>query len=357
MLDRYELPNRNGWAAEFWSPIAAAEHLATREGVALFDMSPLPKFEASGPGALAFLQRLTTNHLDKPVGSVTYTLLLDDYGGIKSDITVVRLASDRFQLGGNGLLDLAWLRRKQPADGSVQVRDVTATLSCVGLWGPRARDVIRRVSSADFGNDAFPYFSARQIEIGEVPVTALRVSYVGELGWELYVPVEYGARVWELLWEAGQADGIIAAGRAAFDTLRIEKGYRLWGVDMHTEYDPYEAGLGWAVKFKKGDFVGRDALMAKREKGPTRVLSCMKLAEPGAVVMGKEPIWAGGDVVGYVTSAGYGFSIGCGIAYGYLPAADAREGTSVEIEYFDHCLKAMVSGDPLFDPEGRRLRL
>jgi glycine cleavage system aminomethyltransferase T/glycine/D-amino acid oxidase-like deaminating enzyme len=356
LLGRVELPERSGWTAEFWSPIAGAEHLATRERVALFDMSPLPKFEVSGPGALSFLQRLTTNQLDKPVGSVVYTLMLDDAGGIRSDVTVVRLGSDRFRLGGNGLLDLAWLRRNQPTDGPVQIRDTTAALSCVGLWGPKARDVIWRASSADFGNDAFPYFSARQIEVGEVPVTALRVSYVGELGWELYAPVEYGARVWELLWEAGQAEGIIAAGRAAFDTLRIEKGYRLWGVDMHTEYDPYEAGLGWAVKLKKGDFVGRDALLAKREQGQARVLSCMTLTEPGAVVMGKEPIWAGGEVVGYVTSAGYGFSTGSGIAFGYLPAAVAWVGTPVEIEYFNRCLKAVVALDPLFDPDGRRLR-
>jgi glycine cleavage system aminomethyltransferase T/glycine/D-amino acid oxidase-like deaminating enzyme len=318
LLERFDLPTCSGWEAEFWSPVAGAEHLATRNGVALFDMSALPKIDVTGPGALGLLQRLTTNQLDKPVGSVTYTLILDKTGGIKSDVTVVRLAKDRFQLGANGLLDLAWLRRNRPDDGSVEVRDVTGALACIGLWGPKARDVIRRVSGADFGNVAFPYFSARTIEIGEVPVTALRVSYVGELGWELYVPVEFGARVWDLLWDAGQSEGIIAAGRAAFDTLRIEKGYRLWGVDMHTEYDPYEAGLGWAVKLEKGDFVGRDALLERKDRGPARILSCIRLADPGVVVMGKEPIWAGGAVVGYVTSAGYGFTTGRGIAYGYL---------------------------------------
>ncbi len=356
LLQRYELPERTGWEAQFWSPIAGAEHLATRDGVAVFDMSPLPKFEVSGPGALGLLQRLTTNQIDKAVGSVTYTLMLDEHGGIKSDITVVRLAEDRFQLGCNGLPDLAWLLSHAPDDGSVEIRDVTASLCCLGIWGPKARDVVHRVTSADLGNDAFPYFSARSIEIGEVPVTALRVSYVGELGYELYAPVEYGARLWDLLWAAGEADGIIAAGRAAFDTLRIEKGYRLWGVDMHTEYNPYDAGLGWAVKLKKGNFIGRDALVTAKKQELTRVLTCLLLDEPGAVVMGKEPIRVDGAVAGYVTSAGYGFSVGRSVAFGYLPANVSIPGTKVEIEYFGKLLPATVASDPLVDPSGSRMR-
>ena len=238
----------------------------------------------------------------------------------------------------------------------MQLRDVTGTLCCLGLWGPRARDVIRRVSDAAFDNESFPYFSARRVEVGEVPILALRVSYVGELGWELYAPAEYGARLWHLLWDAGQPAGIIAAGRAAFESLRLEKGYRLWGADMHTEYNPYEAGLGFAVKPKKGDFVGREAIAPVQTAGPARRLSCLTLDEPGAVVMGKEPVWAGGQVVGYVTSAAYGFSIGAGIAYAYLPSALATAGTPVEIEYFGRCLPATVAADPLFDPEGARVR-
>ncbi len=353
LLNRYPSPPRSGWAAQCWSPIAGAEHLATRELVGMFDMSPLPKIEVSGRGALAFLQHVTTNDLNKPVGRVVYTLMLDEMGGIKSDITVIRLGNNRFQLGCNGLLDLAWLQRNAPADGSVQILDVTGSLSCVGLWGPKAREVLSRVSSSDL---SFPYFSARPIEIGEVPVTTVRVSYVGELGWELYIPVEYGARVWDHLWQAGQSSGVIAAGRAAFDTLRLEKGYRLWGSDMHTEYNPYEAGIGFAVKLDKGDFIGRDALVRANESSPERLLCCLTLDDPNAVVLGKEPIWAGGDVAGYVTSAGYGFSVGRGIAYGYLPAAVAAVRAPVEIEYFGQCLTATVARDPLFDPKGARLR-
>jgi glycine cleavage system aminomethyltransferase T len=285
---------------------------------------------------------------------VVYTLMLNEAGGVKSDITVVRLAADHFQLGCNGLQDLAWLRANAPADGSVKIRVVSGALSCVGLWGPRARAVLARVTDGDLANRAFPYFTARQIEIGEIPVTALRVSYVGELGWELYAPADYGARLWSLLWQAGEPDGIIAAGRAAFDTLRLEKGYRLWGADMHTEYTPAEAGLAWAVKPGKGAFVGRESVLGAGE--PSRRLVCIALQTPGAVVMGKEPIWAGGEVAGYVTSAGYGFSVGHGIAFGYLPVAASAAGTPVEIEYFGACLPGAVVADPVFDPKGTRLR-
>ncbi|MER3438730.1 MAG: sarcosine dehydrogenase, partial [Chloroflexota bacterium] len=295
LLDVYHPRERTRWAARYWSPIAGAEHLATRERVALFDMTPLPKVEVLGPGALAFLQRMTTNQLDRPVGSVVYTLMLDGAGGIRSDLTVARLADDRFQIGCNGPLDYHWLRKHLLDDGHVHLRDVTGALCCIGLWGPRARDVLRPLTDADLSNEAFPYFAARQIFAGEVPVTALRVSYVGELGWELYAPAEYGGRLWDLLWQAGQPHGIIAAGRAAFDALRIEKGYRLWGTDMHTEYNPYEAGLGFAVKLNKGEFIGREALLRAKER-VTRRLCCLVLDDPDVVVMGKEPALSGDRV-------------------------------------------------------------
>jgi glycine cleavage system aminomethyltransferase T len=353
----FPVPERDAWAATCWSPIAGAEHQAVRERAGLFDMTPLPKLEISGPGALAYLQRLSTNQIDKPVGSVVYSLLLDERGGIRSDVTIARLAEDRFQMGCNGVLDLDWLRRHLPADGSVHLEDVTSARACLGLWGPAAREILGAVTRADLATTAFPYFSARSIEIGEVPVLAQRVSYVGELGYELYAPVDQGGRLWDLLWAAGREHGLIAAGRAAFESLRLEKGYRLWGADMHTEDDPYQAGVGFAVKPAKGEFIGRDAILAKREAGPTRRLSCLRLEQPGGVVMGKEPLWREGQVVGYVTSAAYGFSVGAGIAYGYLPAALAVEGTRVEIEYFDRCLPAVVAPDPLFDPAGTRLRV
>jgi glycine cleavage system aminomethyltransferase T/glycine/D-amino acid oxidase-like deaminating enzyme len=355
LVDRYEVPPRSGWAARFWSPIAGAEHLATRERAGLFDMSPLPKIEVAGPGAAAWLETLTSSKVARKPGSVTYALLLDDAGGIRSDITVARLDEEIFQIGANGPADVAWLRSSLPPDGSVQIRDVTGALACLGLWGPHARDVVTLLSDDDWSNEAFPYYTHRAMTIGEVPVRALRVSYVGELGWELYVSPEYGARLWDLIWEAGHGEGLVAAGRAAFDTLRLEKGYRLWGADMHTEYLPIEAGVGFAVKPGKGDFRGRDALQdTSRASG--RRLCCLRFDDPDAVVMGKEPIRHDGRVVGYVTSAGFGYSVGESIAYGYLPLELAGEGTGVAVEYFGDDLAATVVGEPRWDPQGSRLR-
>ncbi|HEX2235309.1 MAG TPA: FAD-dependent oxidoreductase [Actinomycetota bacterium] len=357
LLDDVAVPERSGWEARYWSPIVGAEHLHTRTVVALYDMTPLKRLEVSGPGAAELMQRLTTSNVDRAVGTVTYTLMLDDRGGIRSDITVARLDDQRFQVGCNGPLDHDWIARHGPADGSVHVRDITGGTCCIGLWGPRARDLLERVTPEDVSNRAFPYFRARAIHVGEVPVVALRLSYVGELGWELYASAEYGGRLWDLLWRAGEPLGVIAAGRGAFEGLRLEKGYRSWGKDMTTEDNPYEAGLGWAVKPDKGDFVGRDALA--RLGGPddvTRRLACLTLDDAGAVVMGKEPVHADGEVAGWVTSAAYGHSVGRCVAYAYLPAPLARPGTGVEIEYFGRNLRATVAREPLWDPDMTRLR-
>ena len=347
-----EIPQRDAWAARYWSPIAGAEALATRAGVAMYDMTPLKRLEISGPGALEFLQRTTTNQLDKPVGAVTYTLLLDEVGGIRSDLTVARLGVDRFQIGANGPLDLDWFTRRLPSD--VQIRDITAGTCCIGVWGPLARDLVQPLTRTDFGHRAFGYFKARQAYIGEVPVTALRVSYVGELGWELYTTADAGLRLWDTLWEAGHAHGVVAAGRSAFNSLRLEKGYRSWGVDMTTEHNPYEAGLGFAVRLDKGDFVGRDAILDAQD--PARRLTCLVLDDPQAVVMGKEPVYVDGAPVGYVTSAAYGYCVGASIAYAWLPASAAAPGTRVHVEYFGTRLPARAAEEPLFDPSMARIR-
>ena len=354
---------RTGWEARDWSPTVAAEHVATRERVAMFDMTPFAEFEVAGPGALTALQRLATNQMNKPVGSVTYTSMVTPGGGIKCDLTVTRLGHERFMVvtgGGMGLHDLAWIEAHMPADGSATVTDVSASLCCIGLWGPRARDLLSRVCDADLSNDGFPYMSARRITIGEVPALALRISYVGELGWEIYAPSELGLRLWDILWEAGQPLGVIAAGGGAFDSLRLEKGYRLWGNDIHTEYNPYEAGIGFAVRMRKGDFIGRDTLRRVRAEGISRKLCCMTLDDTNKVVMGKEPIVGtdrGGDrALGYVTSANYGHSIGKAIIYGYLPVEYAEEGTNVDVVYFGERLPATVAKEPLYDPDGSKMR-
>ena len=351
--------SRTGWEAREWSPTVAAEHVATRERVALFDLTPFAKFEVAGPGALGALQRLASNQMDRPVGSITYTSMLTPRGGIKCDLTVTRLGKERFLVvtgGAMGLHDLDWIRSHLPDDRSVTVADASSGRCCVGLWGPRARDLLNRVCEDDVSDGGFLYMTAKPVVIGEVPSLALRISYVGELGWEIYAPAEQGLRLWDTLWEAGQPLGLIAAGGGAFDSLRLEKGYRLWGNDIHTEYNPYEAGIGFAVRMRKDDFVGRQALLELRARGLTRRLCCMTFDEPGAVVVGKEPILDGDRVLGYVTSASYGHSIGRGIVYGYLPIDYAEVGTNVDVLYFGERLRATVKDEPLYDPRGSRMK-
>ncbi|MFD9906009.1 FAD-dependent oxidoreductase [Streptomyces sp. NPDC059063] len=362
LAEGLEVPARDAWSARYWSPIAAAEARATRERVALYDMTPLRRLEVTGPGALDFLQRMTTNNLRKKPGSVTYTLLLDEAGGVRSDLTVARLAPDRFQVGANSPADLSWLQSHAPAD--VHIREITQGTCCVGVWGPLARALVQPLTRDDFSHQAFGYFKARETYLGHVPVTALRLSYVGELGWELYTSADLGLRLWDTLWDAGREHGVVAAGRSAFNSLRLEKGYRAWGQDMTTEHDPYEAGLGFAVRRDKGDFVGRAAL---ERRGPcARRLTPLLLDDPAAVVLGKEPVYVDGadqadgrpsgdrTPAGYVTSAAYGYTLGRCVAYAWLPPLSS--GTGTHIEYFGERLPATVADEPLFDPEMTRIR-
>jgi glycine cleavage system aminomethyltransferase T len=242
--------------------------------------------------------------------------------------------------------------RRHIRDGErVRITERTGSLFALGLWGPNAREILGAVTEADLGNDTFPYMTARYLDVGEVgPVWAQRISYAGELGWELYGQFAMGDRAWELLWEAGRGHGLVAAGLGAFDTLRLEKGYRFWGQDIHTEHDPF------AVKIDKGEFQGREALERILQQGPGRKLACITLDDATAVVLGKEPIRSDGRVVSYATSAGYGHSVGRCIVYGYLPVELAVPGTPVELEYFDERLPATVAEDPQWDPKGERLR-
>ena len=361
LLTGADWEQRDAWAAMNWSPAVGAEHLATRERVALFDITPFAKFDVTGPDALAYLERICANRIDRPVGSVVYTAMLTPSGGIRCDLTVTRKDEGLFRVvtgGGSGQHDLAWMRA-QIGDGErVTITERTGALFALGLWGPRARDVLQAVTDADVSNDAFPYLTAAYINVGEVgPVWAQRISYAGELGWELYGQFAMGDRAWELLWEAGREHGIVAAGSGAFDSLRLEKGYRLWGQDINPEHDPFEAGLGFAVRMDKGEFQGRAALETILDRGHTHKLTCMTFDDAATVVMGKEPIWSGGRVVSYVTSAAFGYSVGRGIVYGYLPVDLAGEGTPVEVEYFGERHAATVAADPLWDPKGERQKM
>ncbi|MEO0825189.1 MAG: FAD-dependent oxidoreductase [Cyanobacteria bacterium J06639_16] len=345
LLEEYAIPERQGWEARNWSPIQGAEHLATRDRVALYDLTPFAKFDVTGPGVVAYLQNLCANNVDKPVGKVIYTAMLDANGGIMCDLTVSRLGPEKYWVITGGSVhghDLAWMRTHLPTDGSVQIADVSSSYCCVGLWGPQAPAVLQSLVQIDVSKPAFKFFTNQQFYIGNIPVVASRVSYVGEAGWEIYAPTESGLKLWDLLWAAGQEHGIIAAGLGAFETLRLEKGFLLWGSDIHTEYDPYEAGLGFAVRPNQGDFIGKDALL-RRQEYASRKLCFLTLDDPTAVVMGKEPVLAqDGKVLGYATSAGYGYSLGRCVVYAYLPLGYTTSGTQVSVEYFGQSLAATV---------------
>ena len=243
-----------------------------------------------------------------------------------------------------------------PTDGSVYVNDITSSRCCLGVWGPSARELVQQVSENDFSNETFPYLTAQQVTIGDIPALALRVTYVGELGWEIYAPVEYGLKLWDTLWTAGQSLGLVAAGYRAIESLRLEKGYRYWSADIHSEYNPYEAGLGFAVKLKKGDFTGREALERIRAEGVTRRLCCLVVDDPRAVALGGEPLLDGERVLGRVTSGGYGYSVRQSIAYGYLPVAYATPGTQVEVQLFGTRYGATVMKEPLYDPKNEKIK-
>jgi glycine cleavage system aminomethyltransferase T/glycine/D-amino acid oxidase-like deaminating enzyme len=342
------------WAGRYWSPIVGAEAQVTRERVAMYDMTALTRLEVVGRGATAFLQEQVTGNVAATVGSVTYCLMLDERGRILSDVTVARLGPSHYQIGANGPLDLARLRRRAPDD--VFVHDITSGTCCIGVWGPSARDLVQAVSDDDFSNEGIKYFRGIPAHIGAVPVTALRLSYVGELGWELYTTADLGAKLWDVLWQAGQNHGVIAGGRGAFNSMRLEKGYRSFGADMTEDHNPFEAGLGFAVRMNKESFVGKEALADLDPDAPSRRLVCLTSEDPKAVVMGKEPVFVDDDPVGYVTSAAWGHTIGRAIAYAWLPAGLTAEGTVVEVAYFDQRLPYVVTAEPLFDPAMTRLR-
>jgi 4-methylaminobutanoate oxidase (formaldehyde-forming) len=345
-----------GWAGKLWSPAIGAEHRACRETAALFDESSFAKIDVTGDGAADFLERLCANRVAREVGRVTYTQMLNPRGGIECDFTVTRLAEDRFRIVTGtafGQHDLAWIRQHAPEDGSVHVADVTSAYACLGLWGPASRMVLQGLTRASLHDEDFPYMTAREIAVGSVPCLAVRVTYVGELGWELYCPSEYGLRLWDTLWEAGQDVGVVAGGYKAIDSLRLEKGYRVWGADISPEDTPFEAGLGFAVKLDKGDFVGRDAVAAATV--PERHLRCLTLADPHAVALGSEPVRVDGELVGRVTSGGYGYTVGVSIAYAYLPARH-EVGTALEVEIFGEWVPGEVAAEPLYDPSGEKVR-
>jgi 4-methylaminobutanoate oxidase (formaldehyde-forming) len=351
----------NGWAGNNFSPAIAAEHDATRNRVALFDESSFAKIRVAGPDSAPFLQWVCDNDVARGVGRVTYTQMLNSRGGIEADVTVTRVAPSAFWLVTGtafGSRDGAWLRRQARAGKyEVDIADITGQYACFALWGPRSRALLQALTPADLGHRSFGFMTAQEISVGDVPVRAQRVTFVGELGWELYTSAEYGMTLWETLWQAGSRHGLLAGGYRAIESLRLEKGYRVWGSDLTGETDPLSAGLDFCVAWDKpGGFLGRDALAKIRDSGPARRLACLTLDDPSMVVLGGEPVRVDGAVVGRVTSGGFGYTVRRSIAYGYLPVDRAAIGTEVAVDIFGEWVPGRVAPDQLLDPRGDSIR-
>jgi 4-methylaminobutanoate oxidase (formaldehyde-forming) len=345
-----------GFVRPNWFDRVGAEHRAVRERAGIFDMTSFSKFEIAGPGACAFLQRACCNDMDRPDGTVIYTQMLNPRGGIEADVTVTRLAPDRYYFvtgSAFGVHDRAHLDGALPRDGSVAITEVTDERAVIGLWGPRARDVLSAATSEDVSNAALPYMRAKTVRAAGAHVLALRVTYVGELGWELHVARDAAPALYDALMQAGARHGLVNAGYRAISSLRLEKQYLYWGADITPDYTPLEAGLGFCVSWSKGDFAGRAALERQKREGVTRKLCWFSL--PGyAPVWGGEAILRGGRPAGLVTSAGYGYGVGRSILCGYLDRAD-WDGGDIAVEAFGERHPAERHAKPLYDPARARI--
>ena len=336
------------------------EHRAVRERVALIDMTSFSKYEVRGPGALAVLQRLAANDLDRPAGTIVYTQLCNARGGIEADVTITRLAADRFYFvtgSALGVRDRATIERHLPADDSVQIVDHTSAKAVLNLCGPRSRDVLSALTDAPLDNASFPYMSARELDLGQAPVLALRITYVGELGYELHVPMEHALDLYERLWAAGAPHGIANAGYRAINSLRLEKHYLGWGTDITPDYNPFEAGLGFCVALGKGDFLAREALTEAKARGPKQTLAWFTAA-PELDLFGGEIVLVGDAVVGRVTSAGYGYTCGRNVLCAYVaadPPVDAAHSTGYSIEVMGTRHAAQRHARPPYDPDRRTI--
>ena len=379
LLDEYGdrvMPREAEWDARWWAPIINAEHLAMRDRVAMVDLSAFAIFDVAGPAALDCVQRIAVKQMDVPVGRVVYTPLLNPAGGVKADLTIMRLSDDRFRVvtgGFSGMADRKWFVSHLPEDGSAQLHDQTSAWCTLGLWGPRARDVLGAVTRDDVSHEGFPFATCRWIEVDTLRVLASRISYVGELGWELYVPMEQGARLWDVMWEAGQPHGVVPVGIGVYaTTARLEKCYRAHGNELELEYDLVEAGMA-GPSVKDADFIGRDAYLKQRAEEPAAILCTLTVDDPTSssgvkrYMLGREPILSrdGQPLVdrkgrrSYVTSAGSGPSVGKHILMAYLPPDRADAGTELAVEYFGErypVTVAVVGSTPLFDPANERLK-
>jgi glycine cleavage system aminomethyltransferase T/glycine/D-amino acid oxidase-like deaminating enzyme len=377
LVEEYGVAGREAeWESRWWSPIINAEHLAMRDRAAMFDLTAFCVFDIVGPGALECVQKVSMRQMDVKLGKVVYTPVLTPRGGFRSDLTVMRLGDEHFRVvtgGAHGMADLKWYADHLPADGSAQIFDLTSSWCTLGLWGPRARDIVSSTTSDDMSHEGFPFATCRTIEIGSLRVLASRISYVGDLGWELYVPIEQGAKLWDIVWEAGAPHGIVPAGIGVYGTTgRLEKCYRAFGFELDGEYDVVEAGMAWG-KVKQQDFVGKEAHVRHRETEPATVM-CTLTVDDHTASDGRKRYMLGGEPIvtrdgapltdakgrrSFVTSAGAGPSVGKHILMSYLPREHAVAGEQLAVEYMGERFPvtvAVAGSTPLFDPENERVR-
>ncbi|MBL1421356.1 MAG: GcvT family protein [Alphaproteobacteria bacterium] len=349
-----------------WFEAVGREHKATREAATIFDQTSFAKFSIKGPDAVTALNWICANQVDKPVGGLIYTQMLNDKGGIECDLTVARVADDEYYIvTGTGFAthDFDWINRNIPDGLNCQLFDITSSNSVLSLMGPRARDILSAVTNDDVSNEAFAFGTVKTIGIAGCPVQALRVTYVGELGWELHLPVEYATAVYQTIIKAGDKFGLINAGYRAIESLRLEKGYRAWGSDIGSDHTPFEAGLGWAVKLKSGiDFKGREAMVAQKQNGVKKMMACFTVDDPDIILVGRETIYRNGERVGWLTSGGYGYTVAQSIGYGYVRNKDGVDAAFVkdgdyELEVATQRVKCKVQLEPLYDPKMEQVKI
>jgi glycine cleavage system aminomethyltransferase T/glycine/D-amino acid oxidase-like deaminating enzyme len=377
LVEEFEVPEREAeWDSRWWSPIINAEHLAMRVRAAMFDLTAFCVFDVVGPGALESVQRVSVRQMDVKVGKVVYTPVLTPRGGFRSDLTIMRLADDHFRVvtgGAHGMADLKWFSDHLVEDGTAQIFDLTSSWCTLGLWGPLARDILASTTGDDVSHEGFPFATCRTIEIGPLRVLASRISYVGDLGWELYVPIEQGARLWDAVAEAGEPHGVVPAGIGVYGTTgRLEKCYRAFGFELDGEYDVVEAGMAWG-KVKEEDFVGKEAHLRHRSEDPAAVM-CTLTVDDHTAADGRKRYMLGGEPIqtrdgapltdakgrrSFVTSAGAGPSVGKHLLMSYLPPEYANVGEELAVLYMNELFPvtvAVAGSTPVFDPDNERVK-
>lgn len=349
-----------GWAGKYWASAVRNEHIATRESAGLFDESSFAKCIIRGKQAAEFLNYVCANDVVKGVGRTIYTQALNTRGGIESDYTVTEISEEEFMIVTGtafGAHDFGWLEKQRRENGfvAVEIEEITTRLACFGLWGPRSREILQRLTSYDLSHENFPFMHSRMITLADVDLRATRITYVGELGWELYLPVGSALSVWKELIATGDEFGLKTCGYRAIESLRLEKGYRAWGTEISTETNPWEAGLGFAVSLKKASFIGRSSLVASKEKQMKKLVPIL-FDDIRQVPLGNEPIRVREEVIGRIKSGGQGYTINKAIGYAYLPVKYSEPGEVVEVEFFGQWFSGIVASEPLFDPSSSRIR-